>query len=129
MKLVWSLLLLLVAGHCHAIDNRELYDVVAQGSVTLKRGNEESTLVRLHAPIHFYSEKYDSINVSFQSVSFFDVNHPSSRAWLKKLVDIFRHRKEGARVIRAEHHIIPSCFVAGARHHLKTFISFFSCGR
>lgn len=64
MKVLWSLLMLLVASRCLAIDNRELYDVVAQGSVTLPRGNEESLQVQLQTPINFYTEKYDSIYVS-----------------------------------------------------------------
>jgi hypothetical protein len=64
MKIL-SLLVLLVAGYCHAIDNRDLYDVVVQGSVTMPRADEESVQVLLQQPIHFYTEKYDSIYVSF----------------------------------------------------------------
>lgn len=67
MKLLWSFLLVLAAGYCHAIDNRDLYDVVVQGSVTMPNANEESLVVQLQSPIHFYTEKYDSIYVSFPS--------------------------------------------------------------
>lgn len=69
MKILWMLIVLLVAGHCHAIENRDLYDVVAQGSVSLPRGDEESVQVNLQSPIHFYTEKYDSIYVSFPDLS------------------------------------------------------------
>lgn len=64
MKILWTVVLLLVAGRCLAIENRDLYDVVAQGSVTLPKGNEESVQVNLQQPINFYTEKYDSIHVS-----------------------------------------------------------------
>lgn len=69
MKLLSSVVVLLVAGYCHAIDSRDLYDQVVQGSVTLPRADEESMLVNLQSPIHFFTEKYDSIYVSFCSFS------------------------------------------------------------
>lgn len=65
MKILWTVVLLLVAGRCLAIENRDLYDVVVQGSVTLPKGNEESVQVNLQQPINFYTEKYDSIHVSY----------------------------------------------------------------
>lgn len=107
MKLLWSLLMLLVAGRCHAIDNRDLYDVVAQGSVTLPRANEESLHVQLQTPIHFYTEKYDSIYVSVQICA-----PPECRARLnvKEKFDIFRQR-----TAKASYH---SCLFV-VRHHLK----------
>lgn len=71
MKFMWTLLILLVAGRCHAIDNRDLYDTVVQGVVSVPLGNEESLLVNLQSPIHFYTEKYDSIYVSFPIRTFF----------------------------------------------------------
>lgn len=64
MKILSALLVLLVVNRCHSIENRDLYDVAAQGSVTLPRGDEESVLVNLQSPINFYTDKYDSINVS-----------------------------------------------------------------
>lgn len=86
MKLLSTFLLLLVAGHCHAIENKELYDTVVQGSVTMPRGDEESLLVNLQAPIHFYTDKYDSIYVSFPIDPFIHLAmyHPDSRARLCK---------------------------------------------
>ena len=63
MKLLW-LIVALAASHCHAIENRDLYDVAAQGTVALPRADDESVQVQLQAPIHFYTEKYDSIYVS-----------------------------------------------------------------
>jgi hypothetical protein len=64
MKLLSSVVLLLVAGHCHSLESRDLYDVVAQGSVSMPRADEESLHVQLQSPIHFFTEKYDSIYVS-----------------------------------------------------------------
>lgn len=64
MKVLSALLVLLVVNRCYSIENRDLYDVVAQGSVTLPRGDEESVQVHLQTPINFYTEKYDSIYVS-----------------------------------------------------------------
>lgn len=82
MKFVAAFVLLLVAGHCHAIENKELYETVVQGSVTMPRGDEESLLVNLQAPIHFYTDKYDSIYVS-PSIHL-AVYHPVSCARLCK---------------------------------------------
>lgn len=66
MKIILSTIaVLLLAIHCHSIDTRDLYDTVVQGSVTFPKGNDESTIVNLQSPIHFYTEKYDSIYVSF----------------------------------------------------------------
>jgi hypothetical protein len=69
MKLLWMLIVVLAVGHCHAIENRDLYDIVAQGSVTLPRGDDEAIQVNLHSPIHFYTEKYDSIYVSLSRLA------------------------------------------------------------
>lgn len=64
MKVLLTLTVILLTGHCHAIENKDLYDIVAQGSVTLPRGDEKSLLVNLQSPIHFFTEKYDSVYVS-----------------------------------------------------------------
>lgn len=68
MKISPTILCLLVVGSCYGLSNRDLYDVVVQGSVTLPRGNEESTRVNLQLPIKFFAESYDAIYVS----SYFD---------------------------------------------------------
>jgi len=65
MKIVLSFLTLLVAGQCLGISTGELYEINAPGSVALIRSDEESRQIFLSAPIHFYTEKYDSIYVSF----------------------------------------------------------------
>lgn len=64
MKISPTILCLLVVGSCYGLSNRDLYDVVAQGSVTLPRGNEESVRVKLQTPIKFYTENYDAVYVS-----------------------------------------------------------------
>lgn len=124
MKLLSTFLLLLVAGHCHAIENRELYETVVQGSVTVQRGDEESILVNLQSPIHFYTDKYDSIYVSFPIglIHIVDLVPPRkssvhSSSEEEKRGVFLDHRKEGAGAVR--HHIVPSCFVVGARHRLN----------
>lgn len=64
MKILPFLLVLFVAYNCHAISDRDLYNINAPGSTSLQNGNEESRQIRLRSPIHFYSESYDSIYVS-----------------------------------------------------------------
>ena len=65
MKFCVTLLILLVANGCYGILNRDLYGYVNMpGSSMLQRGDEESKLVKLNAPIFFYTEKYDSVYVS-----------------------------------------------------------------
>lgn len=60
----WTFILLLLVGHCHGITNRDLYDINVPGSQVLQQANEESVQFTLNAPIHFFTEKYDSIYVS-----------------------------------------------------------------
>lgn len=96
MKVSLTLAVLLLTGHCHAIENKDLYDIVAQGSVTLPPGDEKSLLVNLQSPIHFYTEKYDSIYVSFpiKEPSFPSIYHPrAARGFVKEKRDIFRQPK------------------------------------
>jgi hypothetical protein len=69
MKILSILLVFYVAYNCHAISDRDLYTINAPGSTSLLKGNEESRLVQLQSPIHFYSEKYDSIYVSSSTSS------------------------------------------------------------
>lgn len=113
MKIILSTIaVVLLASHCHTIDSRDLYDTVVQGSVTFPRGNDESILVNLHSPIHFYTEKYDSIYVSFLSsnvpshlvpslkseVMINTRYHPSSKCralYHKRNLGIFRHGEGG----------------------------------
>jgi hypothetical protein len=64
MKILSFLLVFYVAYNCHAISDRDLYNVNAPGSTSLQNGNEESRQIQLRTPIHFYSESYDSIFVS-----------------------------------------------------------------
>lgn len=64
MKILSILLVFYVAYNCQAISDRDLYNINAPGSTTLQKGNEESRLIQLRSPIHFYSESYDSIYVS-----------------------------------------------------------------
>ena len=100
MKVLLTLAVLFLTGHCHAIENKDLYDIVAQGSVTLPRGDEKSLLVNLQSPIHFYTEKYDSIYVSFliNQPSVLSVYHPSAKRGFvkqKKNAIFLDNRKEG----------------------------------
>lgn len=131
MKVIITLTLLLLTGHCHAIENKDLYDIVAQGSVTVPRGDENFLLVNLQSPIHFYTEKYDSIYVSFPIKQ--PIRIPPKnivRLHIKEKRDIFRQvkmrggswgerQKEYLSIICI--HIIPSCLLSAARHHLKIF--------
>lgn len=64
MKILSFLLVFYVAYNCHAISDRDLYNINAPGSTTLQNGNEESRHIQLRSPIHFYSDSYDSIYVS-----------------------------------------------------------------
>lgn len=70
-----------MAINSHAISDRDLYSTNAPGSTSLPKANEESRLVQLRSPIHFYSEKYNSIYVSSiqQKMHFkrkFQASHP-----------------------------------------------------
>lgn len=68
MKFSLAFLILLIANGCYAIQNRDLFGYVnIPGSKTLQRGDEESKLVKLNAPIFFYTEKYDSVYVSVKN--------------------------------------------------------------
>lgn len=120
MKLLWLLIVLSVAGHCRAIENRDLYDVVAQGSVTLPRADDESVQVQLQSPIHFYTEKYDSIYVSSQvSPSCqLDTTHKVCGHY-EKIRDIFRTPKSEGE-FEGDRGIITFVLVC-YRHYLKMF--------
>jgi hypothetical protein len=76
MKILSILLVFYVAYNCHAISDRDLYTINAPGSTSLLKGNEESRLVQLQSPIHFYSEKYDSIYVSSSTSSSSSYSEP-----------------------------------------------------
>lgn len=109
MKVLSALLVLLVVNRCHSIENRDLYDVVVQGSVTLPRGNKESVLVNLQAPINFYTDKYDSIYVSSnQSLC----AHPSAACAEVEENRVFLDSERERESVK--HRIIPSGFVVGA---------------
>lgn len=59
-----TILSVVVVLSCDAITTSDLYNINAQGTVNLQRGDEESRLINLKTPIHFYTEKYNSIYVS-----------------------------------------------------------------
>lgn len=50
------------------LDIRDLYynNDVYEPSGSLNRGDDESVMFRLNQPVHFYSQKYDSLYVSFR---------------------------------------------------------------
>lgn len=117
MKVLLTLAVLLLTGHCQALESKDLYDVVAQGSVTLPRGDEKSIAVNLQAPIHFFTEKYDTIYVSFPIMQPSFHMPPKCCARLhKRKRGIFRQTKGGA--IASYHSFL---FAASVRHLLKIF--------
>lgn len=57
-------LIIFTSFYCNAITDRDFYSTSVPGSSVFDRGNDKSRLVSLQEPIHFYTEKYDSIYVS-----------------------------------------------------------------
>ena len=94
MKILSTILFLMIAGHSFAIENRDLYEIVVQGSVTLPRGDEEAVRVNLQHPINFYSDKHDFIYVSSELVTLINLyptqDDVGGDKKSRKLWDIFR---------------------------------------
>lgn len=68
MELFKFFILISVIYYSNALSDRDLFNINAPGSMILERGNDNSKLVNLQQPIHFYTEKYDSIYVSLTFV-------------------------------------------------------------
>lgn len=81
MNIAIIFILISVIYGSSALNEYDLYNINAPGSVEFQRGNDESKLINLQQPIHFYTEKYDSIYVSHKILKvlihkFPFVNHP-----------------------------------------------------
>lgn len=72
MKILCFLGFLVIANICDALSPRDLYETIVRGSVTLPPANDEAAKIQLHLPIHFCTESYDEIYVSYNFYLLFD---------------------------------------------------------
>lgn len=69
MKILLLVALLAITNYSEAISTRDLYETIVKGSVTLTPANDEAARIQLQSPIHFCTETYNEIYVSFSPAS------------------------------------------------------------